>query len=188
MAFKNRQQLSPKQKWLGHYNTGRGTLIAVFLLTVISVLTTVFSEDGTYFVFSAAIPRFMAFFGMIICGKYEELDYAEMFGVEGFVPYDNIVLIVLVVFAFIITALYLVCWFLSAKGRKVGLIIGIVLFALDTLSMPFLFDLSSILVDLVIHVLALVYMIMGLVAIDKLKAMPAEEPVTQSEEENSVEQ
>jgi hypothetical protein len=157
------------------YNTARANLLLVVVLTVISVLTTIFSEDGTYFVFSAAVPRYLVFIGCMLCGKYPNVNYEEFFGIPGFEPLNDVVLIIMVVIASIIILAYFLCWVFSSKGRKGAFIVALVLFSIDTIALPILFSLTSIILDLVLHVLVILYLVKGIVAINKLDKIALEE-------------
>lgn len=174
MAFRTKQQgaLTPREQLDRDYKTARVNLLLVVILTAVSVVSTIFSEDGTYFVFSAAIPRYLVFMGCLLCGIYPNVDYGE---VMDFEPFHEVVLIVMVVIATVIILAYFLCWLFSSKGRKVALIIALILFAIDTISLPILFDLSSILIDLVLHVVVIYYLVKGISAINKLEKMGAEE-------------
>ena len=177
MAFRVQQQgvLTPREQLNRDYKTARVNLLLVVILTAVSVVSTIFSEDGTYFVFSAAIPRYLVFMGCLLCGIYPNVDYGEVVGLPDFEPFHEVVLIVMVVIATVIILAYFLCWLFSSKGRKVALIIALILFAIDTISLPILFDLSSILIDLVLHVVVIYYLVKGISAINKLEKMGAEE-------------
>ena len=154
MAFRNsfkKQNLSPREKYANNYKSGRAYLLMVAILTVISIITTLVTENGTYFIFSAGVPRFLVLMGKILCGKFADFDYSTL-GFEDFEPFPDGVLITLTVIALVITALYVLCWFFSSRGRVVFMIIGLVLFCIDTLAMLVLFAISEILIDIKIDV------------------------------------
>lgn len=184
MAFKynfTKQQLSPREKAFNNYRSARTNLLLVVVLTIVSIFSTAFTPNGTYFIFSAAIPRFIAFIGGLLCGKYPDFNLAE-FGLSE--PFPSGVLIIFVVIAIAITLLYLVFWLLSAKGKSLGLILSAVFFGIDTISMFFLFKWTQIIIDIVLHVYVLVYLIIGIKAISDLKKMPIEEPITPMQEQS----
>lgn len=151
---------------LQQYSSGRVTLVAVLLLTVINVVLMITGSDR-YFLFSASVPYYLTAFGMAFDGS----------GIGTFT------LTALVISA-VILAVYLVCWLL-AKKRPGWLTAALVLFIVDTaalLALSVWMDMLWVnILDLVFHVLAAVSLWQAVRASQKLKTMPEEMPVPQEE-------
>lgn len=187
---KNQQEAQPvsqRQLLEGRYASARNNLLWILLFTVVNI-GMLLAQKFTYFLFSAFIPYAIVDLGMYVCGKlpaefYEgDLSEYQFFG--------DTVLILAVVVAAVICVLYLLCWLFSKKGRVAWLIVGLVLFVLDTILM-FLngISLDSIL-DVVFHCLAIFSMSRGVAAHFKLKDLPPEEeePAAPSQEDRTLEE
>lgn len=132
------------------FASARSNLLLVAGFTAVNVILRLVSAD-MYFLFSASTP--MAF-----------LDIAEVTEISSLMR-------VAAVLAFIVIGVYLLCWFMSKK-QSAWMIVATVLFALDTLVLLGLYDLSSMIIDLLIHVWVLYYLITGSVAAVKMKKQP----------------
>ena len=156
------------------YATARSNLLLVVAFTAVNVILRLVSAD-MYFLFSASTP--MAFLDIITLMEATEL------------------LPIAVAWAFIIIGFYLLCWFLSKK-RTGWMIVAAVLFAVDTVVLLLLYNLSAMIIDLAMHAWVLYYLISGSVSAVRMKKMPAEipcpemapqQPVYDSAMEQSVE-
>ena len=169
----NTQQISQRALYEGKYNSARANLLAVILFTLVNIVL-VLTNSNRYFLFSAFIPYIIAGVGMEICGKLPAEYYAEYGSMEPF--FDNTVFAVMIGIAALFIVIYLLCWLLSKKYKVAWLVVAMVLFALDTVSMLLLSgDLSDSVIDIVFHVWVIYYLISGISAYKKLKDLPEEE-------------
>lgn len=151
------------------YKNARSNLLLVTIFTVVNIVL-LLAKSNLFFLFSAYIPYVIVVFGMLLCGRLPEGDFqmADSLG--------TLTLVGFVAIAMILTALYLVGWILSGKGRAGWLTFGLVAFAIDTV---LLFLLQGIqldsLVDYAYHIWAIVSFSMGISAGLKLKKLPPEE-------------
>ncbi len=75
-----------------------------------------------------------------------------------------------------LTAIYLVCFFVARKHPFAGLLIGLVWFSFDTLAMIWLFGFASDMVmDYALHALAIVELVLGVMGAAALKKLPPED-------------
>ncbi len=140
------------------YQGSRHNLLAVLFFTVINMVM-LLTRSGNYFLFSAAIPYYLAFWGYVFDGYI-----ISTYTVTALVP------------ATIVLVVYLLCWLMSQK-RSGWLIVALVLFAVDTLGMLSMMLLSSSgiavwIMDIVFHAWVLISLSRGLMAASKLKKMP----------------
>ncbi len=164
--------LSPRDAQLRKFNSARMNLLLVVICTLINVIFALTGTD-TYFLFSAFIPYFLVLNGMYYCGKMPEDWYEE--GKSNFEALDPSFLVVLTVIAAVILGLYLVLWLISKKHMSGGMIAALVFFSLDTLAFLLLGGLSlESILDILFHAWVLYYLIVGVIAAQKLKTMPAE--------------
>ena len=149
------------------YKSARIDLLIVIALTLVNFFM-LFFGDGTYFLFSAAVPYNIAVNAMYLCGKLPPEYYqGDMFIAEFF---DDTVFAVMIAIAVVILALYALCFFMSSKRRVGWLIAALVLFTVDTAAMLWLYGISAdIMVDLLIHVVVIVCLAMGIHAAFKLR-------------------
>lgn len=136
------------------FATARSNLLLVVGFTAINVILRLVSAD-MYFLFSAAIP--LAFLDVAVL-----MESTEAMVIAG-------------ILAFLVTGLYLLCWGLSKKHRG-WLVVALVMFALDTLLLFLLYEVSSVIFDVLMHVWVLYYLVTGTVALKKMKNQP-EQPV-----------
>lgn len=166
--------LSKRQQLEAKFQSARTDLLLILGFTIINIFLLVTGSD-TYFIFSAFIPYVIAYFGMLLCGKFPVEYYADF---EEIPALDTGVFAVFITVAVIITLLYLLCWFMS-KGFKSGwLIVGLVMISVDTLFLLIGGFSADMIIDLAFHVWMIVTMSIGLSANQKLKKLP-EEPEVQ---------
>ncbi len=178
MSFLNKNNqapLSPRAVQMNRLATARGNLLLVVLFTLINVVLGV-AGAGTYFLFSAFIPYFLVMFGMIMCGKVPiEWPDSELLPMPQL---DTSFLVIMVSIAAVILLVYFLLWLLSKRYTMGCLIAALVLFALDTLAFLFLGGISAdSIIDLLFHAWVLYYLIVGIVAVCKLKKLPPEDTV-----------
>lgn len=152
-------QISPRQMAESRYKSARWDLLIVIIFTVLNIVM-LFGGSESMMLFSASIPYYA-----VAIAYFANLTYG---GLEWFVTGSLIL-------AFIILAVYLLCWFFSKK-RYGWLIAALVLFCLDTVGTVVLYmdSLASGIMDFVIHGIVIWYLAMGIKAGKQLKTMPAE--------------
>ena len=157
---------------LGRYRVCRLNLLAVMAFTLLNIALLLFGADY-YLLFSATIPYYMVFWGLLLCGKFAPEIYEMLYG-EGvaveFLP--GSVLVVAIVMALLITLLYLLCFFLSNHRRVAWLKVAAVLFTLDTIGMLLMSGFAvNMILDLVFHVWVLYYLFAGIKAEKRLRVI-----------------
>ena len=175
MAF-SRQTMSPKMALQQRYASSRASLLIVVVFTLINCILAATGSD-TYFLFSASIPYYLAFYGSLFCGLMPEAYYTPENGFDpSFEFFDISALYVMLSIAVIITLVYGVFWFMSRKEKHGWLIAALVFFSVDTIGMIALFGFSmDMLLDVLMHAYVIISLISGITAIPKLKAARAEE-------------
>ena len=149
---------------------GRYSLLLIVILTVVNLVMTIL-DTNTYFLFSASVPYYLVFMGMGIENGFVD----GAWNVKGSLTYTGLVI------ALVIVAVYLLCWLMSKK-RAGWLTAALVLFIIDTVVLVVvafaLYD-SPVtkLVDLLLHIWAIVELVQAVRSSKKLKELPpAEEP------------
>ena len=171
--FNQGQALTPRQNYERKYNAARANLLLVVIVTLVNLLLVSTGSDS-YFLFSAYIPYFITTVGLAWCGMLPP-EYYEA-PLEDYIFYDKSLFAALLIFAVILTLLYLLAWFMSKKNRVGWLIFALAFFGLDTVGMLVLngFAIESIM-NIVFHAWVIYYLIMGIVAHRKLKNLPPDE-------------
>lgn len=140
------------QQPLRHYHMARHSMLLVIAFTAINIVM-LLSGSFTYFLFSATIPYFIVDMGMLLAGKYPAEMYPEGWELPAL---GGGFLAVMVVLAFLVIALYFLCWLLSKKQRVAFLIGALVLFTVDTIALFVLYGIdATMLVDYIFHALFL---------------------------------
>lgn len=139
------------------YTAARSGLLLMMILTVVNTVQAALGSES-YFVFSDYLAYLCAVFGRIF--------YEESGG-------ESLYLIVFCAMSALILLPYLLCWIFSKKHRG-WMVAALILFVLDTALMFVLYDISYMIVDLLIHAWVLYYLITGTAAIKKLNQQPAE--------------
>ena len=168
--------LTPRQNYERKYKASRANLLLVVIATAINMFLIATGSD-TYFLFSAFIPYFLTTIGMVQCGLLPP-EYYE-YPMEDYIFYDKSLFVALLIISIILTSLYLLAWFMSKKNRVGWLIFALVFFGLDTLGMLIFngFAAESI-IDIVFHAWIIYYLVVGIIAHNKLRNYPYEdEPV-----------
>ena len=149
---------------------GRYSLLLIVILTVVNLVMTIL-DTNTYFLFSASVPYYLVFMGMGIENGFVD----GAWDIKGSLTYTGLVI------AVVIVAVYLLCWLLSKK-RAGWLTVALVMFIIDTVALVViafaLYD-SPVtkLVDLLLHVWAVVELVQAVRGNRKLKELPpTEEP------------
>ncbi len=181
MKRNNQINPPPRAAQMIKFNTARMNLLLVIFSTLINVILGL-TGSGSYFLFSAFIPYFFVITGMYNCGKMPDEWYEGDMKLDVYL--DTPFLIVMVVIAVVIMALYFVFWLLS-KNQKAGwMIAALVFFSMDTLGFLLLggISLDSIL-DILFHAWVLYYLIVGIIAAVKLKNLPPDATEIETEQE-----
>ena len=160
---------TPRQVTQMKYNRSRANLLLVLLFTVINLFSVTFGD--TYFLFSATLP-------MLFPATMAEIAAdTEMMAGLGLLPEDATVLIIVgLVIGVIMTVPYLLCWIFSKK-RPGWMVAALVFFSIDCLLLVTMYDLTTVIIDLLIHGWVMFYLITGVKHGFKLKKMPEDEPL-----------
>ncbi len=181
--------LAPRAMLENKYKTARYNLLLAVAFTVINVILALTATDY-YLLFSAFVPYFMVYMGMVLCGKFPP-DFYEALELELVEAWDSSFLVIMIVLAVIILAMYVLCFVMSGKYRSGWFTVALVLFIIDTVLLLVLNGISGSIIDILFHAWVIYYLIVGISAVKKLKALPPDEPaepVAQSEGEESTEQ
>lgn len=181
--MKTQNSSTLKQSLESSYNSSRVNLLLVVAFTVINIVLLVI-QSNSYFLFSAFIPYFIADTGMFLCGKYPTEYYAE--GFNGMQFLGTPFLVVCLIIAGVIIALYLLSWFLSKNNKYGWLIFSLVFFAIDTVTMLVLSGIKDSIIDIVFHIWVIVSLSRGIYAAVKLKKLPEEETQNITAEEIDI--
>ena len=151
-------QMTPRQMPMNRYKSARVDLLLVIIFTVINIVM-LFSGSETMMLFSATVP-----YVAVLVGYLANIEAGG--ALDWFVTGS-------LIFAFVILAMYLVCWFFSKK-RYGWLLAALVLFSLDTVATVFLYldNLGAGVMDFLIHGIVIWYLAMGVKAGKQLKTLP----------------
>ena len=143
----------------------RRTLVGVVVMTVINLVLLLTNGD-MYLVFSASVPYYLTFLGKMIDNGFGEMVKNGTYTATG------------LVLSLVILAVYLLPWFLSKKKGS-WLYVGAGLLCLDLLALIavsiLLFEsITGTMVDILIHIVAIVQIGKGAGAYKKLKEQPPE--------------
>ena len=150
--------MSPRTVAQTRYNGARANLLLVLFFTLINVLLLVL-ETGSYFLFSAEIPYYITTVGMML--SYET-------GISLYI-------LVATVMAVVATLPYLICWIFSKKHYG-WLIAALVIFAIDTALMLYLYQIVSIIVDIIFHGWVIWCLASGIKYGRQLRTLPQDTP------------
>ncbi len=141
------------------YAACRANLLLVIITSVINLFSLAFSNS--YFLFAPSMPTLLVEIVLMEAGEA---------GVE------MAALVVPFIFGLVLTAPYLLCWIFSKK--RVGwMVAALVFFSIDCLYLVSMYELTSVIIDLLFHAWIMFYLITGVIHGFKLKNLPAEEPV-----------
>lgn len=170
MAFKQNMNLSPRQQAEQKFKSAKLDLLIIIICTAVNMIF-LLTGSGTYFLFSASIPYYLTFFGLFLTGRMPDEFYVDS-GITSadFLPPS--VLYVFVALAIICLALYLFCFIMLKKPKKVWFIVALVFFCIDTVAMFFLSNIAESIRDLIFHALVIVVLVLGIKACSDLEVMP----------------
>ena len=171
---KHQNQLNEKQMYERGYNSACGSILLVVAFTLINGLLLV-ANSNTYFLFTAWVPYLLLDLGMYLCGKYPAEYYEGNIADYNFM--NNGVLAFFVGAALLIVLLYVACWYFSKKEKVGGIIVALVLMAVDTVIMFVWCGINAdMIMDAVFHAWMIFYMISGISGYYKLKKYEKEHP------------
>jgi hypothetical protein len=151
--------MNERLKFQRQINLARSNLLAMTILTIVNIAAYFFGGNFS-FPFSAFFP-------------YAAIVFGDIFAVEFA---DPMIFYWGIIFATIILLLFFVGYFLSKK-RHGWLIVVTVLYIIDLLFMTFIyfpdFDFSALL-DYAFHFWVLYYLVVGAIAVGKIKKLPEE--------------
>lgn len=179
---RNQDAQPASQRLQSRYDSARHNLLLIVVFTTINLILLA-TNSNTYFLFSAFIPYAIVDLAMFLCGKYPAEYYGDITEYEFL---DTSVLAVMLVIAVVLVVLYLLSWLLSKKGRVGWLIFALVFFALDTLLMLLGGIEMGMILDIVFHGWVIISLTGGIIAHFKLKKLPPEETVPDSQPEVPV--
>ena len=164
--FGERQILEAK------YTNARHDILLMIIFSLINAVLIFIDPTEGYFLFSAAIPRFLISTAMFMCGKMPVIYYE---GLDGMELWDDSILIVMSIIAFAVIGIYVILWFMSKK--KVGWLTAAVVFvSMDTLALILLFGIRlDNLIDILFHAYIIYCLVRGIIAHNKLKYLPEED-------------
>ena len=161
--------LTPRQATQAKYNRSRANLLLVMIFTAINLFSVSFGD--TYFLFSATFPM------LFPAGAVGIAADTEFLASLGMTPESTSTIIIIgLVLGIIMTVPYLLCWIFSKK-RPGWMVAALVFFSIDCLLLIGLYELSSIIPDLLMHAWVMFYLITGVKHGFKLKKMPEDEPL-----------
>ena len=164
----------------GRYNRSRNSLLIVVTFTLINMIL-LLAKSSTYFLFSASIPYYLTFFGLLHTGKLPA-DY--YYGWHSFEAHPTSFLVILIIISVILIALYALCWYLSKKQGHIWLIVALVLFGIDTVFLLGFIGFSvDSLFDIVFHIWIIVSLASGISSAVKLKKAPPAEEAPESNDD-----
>jgi hypothetical protein len=131
------------------------------------------TNSDNYFLFSAAIPSILMIVSMNWCGMFPEEFYEG--GYDSYFFLDKSVFVVALLVSILIACLYLLCFVLQKDRKSAWLIVGLVLFSIDTAALILYYGISTALLpDLAFHVIAIVMLARGIHATRALARIPDE--------------
>ena len=175
--------LAPRAMLDNKYKTARFNLLLAVAFTVINIVLALTSTDY-YLLFSAFVPYFMVDMGMLMTGKFPAEFYE---GLEMTEFLDSSLLVVMLVLAVIILAVYVLCFVLSGKYRSGWLVVALVLFGIDSILLIVLNGIGGSIFDILFHAWVVYYLVVGISSAKKIKALPEDEPVEPAPEGEAAE-
>ena len=149
------------------YHTARTNILFLVVLTLVN-LALQLAGSFTYFLFSASIPYYLVDMGRFLCGKYPEEVYGGLMTEADFLGGGFLALMIAI--ALIILAVYALLYFFSKQVRVGLMVTTLVLFALDTLMMLYLYGFAiDMIIDYGFHIYIIVAQVLGIRAAVYLK-------------------
>lgn len=162
--------------FLRNYRSARANLLLMAILTAVNCIF-VFLRGSIYLPFCSLIPYMLISDGIYMTGNMPEEYYADWSEYYGDMPFFDIsYLIIMTVVAAVIILLFVACFFLSGKERRLGLIVALVLYSIDALYVLYhtvIYLDPSMLIDVAFHAWVIVYLALGISGLTKLKRLEA---------------
>lgn len=170
------QQYNVADKAIKTYRNARYNTLAFILFTVVNIFISFF---GVYFLFSIYFCTSFLASGVM----FLDTEAVVSAGIVGSSLEANIAAAISFIFGFLALALYVLFFVLSRKHGW-AMIVLFVLFCLDTVFVVVSIVVDpTLFIDLIVHILMLVYMGMGLSASSKLKKIFPDKGVAVKREE-----
>ena len=166
------------------YSAARMNLLLVVIFSVLNIITLMMGTGQL--LFTAAIPYKIVEVGRVFCGFCSDEYYKQ----TGITPlFDKPLIALFIAIALLIITLVLLCWLFSKRrGAEKWLGFALALMSADTM-VAFLFgNPSTMLVDIIFHLLIIVLLFSGIGAYKKLRTLPRDdEPEEEYTEEAEAE-
>ena len=167
------------------YSAARMNLLLVVIFSVLNIITLMMGTGQL--LFTAAIPYKIVEVGRVFCGFCSDEYYKQ----TGITPlFDKPLIALFIAIALLIITLVLLCWLFSKRrGAEKWLGFALALMSADTM-VAFLFgNPSTMLVDIIFHLLIIVLLFSGIGAYKKLRTLPRDdEPEEEYTEEEYTEE
>ena len=145
----------PRDRLWRRYLTARLNLLILIAISIVNIILLLCKSDF-YLLFSASIPYYLVFYGMVITGNL------QVEGVNVAEPLPNGILVALIVLAIIILGVYFLCFYFGKK-KPAWMIVALAAFILDTavtvICIPY--SSGSYILELVMHAYILCYLALG---------------------------
>ena len=148
---------TPRQVTEAKYKRSRANLLLVIIASVINLFT--LALNNSYFLFSASLPSIPL---EVIMMDFPEATFAD--------------LLIPIVIGIVLTLPYLICWIFSKK-RPGWMVVALVFFLVDCFLLIALYDLTSVIFDILFHAWVMFYLITGVKHGFALKKLPEDEPL-----------
>jgi hypothetical protein len=175
------QAVSPRVALENKVRYGGSNILALGILTLVGVVMAATGSE-MYFPYCFFTPYFITLVMAIYTGKFSD-EYYEAIEWDpsmGFLP--STYFVVGIVISILMVAGIALVYVLSLKKKKTALLVGAVLYSIDTglLLLKNGIDLT-LLIDYLLHGVALFYLWSGYSAVLKLEKMPPEQDSTAAE-------
>ena len=151
--------LSPRSGLERKYASSRANLWLVVITSLLNLFFIAF--NNSYFLFSPSMPPLFVELTLLEAGEA---------GVE------MSALVVPFILGIVLTLPYLLCA-IFAKKHVGWMIAALVFFSIDCIYLVAMYELTSIIIDILFHAWILFYLITGVINGFKLRKMPEEEPI-----------
>ena len=151
--------LSPRSGLERKYSSSRANLWLVVITSLLNLFFIAF--NNSYFPFSPSMPPLFVELTLLEAGEA---------GVE------MSALVVPFILGIVLTLPYLLCA-IFAKKHVGWMIAALVFFSIDCIYLVAMYELTSIIIDILFHAWILFYLITGVINGFKLRKMPEEEPI-----------
>ena len=162
----DKKQEEMKKLLKNKYHSSRIELLIAIALTIVNIIL-IFTASSVYLPFAPSFPSAIIFYYALNTGLLPGFDY-KAYNMYEFL--DTSYLVVACIIAAAIIAAYTVFWFLSKK-RPVFLLVSLVFFSLDVVSILLGFTLTTPIIDLIFHGIIIYYLYSGYRAAKQLEEL-----------------